>query len=174
MKIKNYIPGCSERVFDVFQFDRHVSNNVKTQVGVESELFRFDEISTKYWKVVSRLNGIVSTIYLRLRYGSPETHLYFGSVNGNIVHVEWIVPSKKIKSRYPFVRDGSFFIISCVTESAFRGKRIYPNQICKVVGSEIKTDVYWIAAAQSNIASLKGIKRAGGRKAGEYVFMVIT
>ena len=167
--INNYILGYSERVFDVFKFDKHLSDKIKSRVEVESKLLRVDAVSSEQWKHVHCIQGLIVATYLRLRYGSPDTHIILGYVDGKIAHVEWVVPSKKIRSRYPHVTDRTYFITACVTSPQFRGKRIYPNQLRKVVDSQIENEVYWGSTEQSNIASLKGIKRAGGRKTGEYV-----
>lgn len=160
--------GYSEARSEVFTFSK-LSQEVNPRIKLETKLLRLSEVTAQQWRQLKQLQGKRSVLYLRLRYGSPDTYILLAFAKGKPVYVQWIVPSKKIRSRYSFVKKNSYFIIACLTAPDFRGLGIYPSQIQKVVQSDIQSETYWGKTSRDNIPSLKGIYKAGGVKVGEFV-----
>lgn len=161
--------GMSQNTFEVYTLPTGISHRIVPQIDLDTKLLRLPEISSLQWKQLEKLQRKSSAWYLKLRYGSPDTYLLLAYSQENLIHTEWIVPAKKMKPRYPFISDNSFSIISCYTSEAFRGMKIYPSQIQKIMEGNIPTNVFWIWAETENIASLNGIRKAGGVKAGNFV-----
>lgn len=161
--------GYSQRRFEVFTFPENFTHKVCAKIRLETNLLPLGEVTTQQWKQLKQLRGRLAVWYLRWRYGSPETYILLAFVEKILAHIEWVVPAYMLKSRYPFVCDNSYSIISCLTEQSFRGLGIYPSQIQKVVASGMQAKMFWIWTASTNIPSLKGIRKAGGVKVGEFV-----
>ena len=147
---------------------KHVFDTVVPKVKVDTKLVRMDEMRLSQWRQLKELQGFFSVRYLKFRYGSRNTYILLAYVEKKLVHVQWIVPAKRINRRYPFVTEDSYCIISCLTSQEFRGLGIYPSKIQHVVRSNILAKSFWIWTACTNIASLKGITKAGGIKVGEF------
>jgi len=141
--------------------------NAKIQVG--TKLLRLGEVTGEQWQQLRQLQGRFATFYLRFRYGAPDTRILLAFADAELAHVGWIVPAYKLQARYPFVSDGSYSIISCLTTGRLRGLRIYPSQIQKVVQSDVSAKRFWIWTESTNTPSLKGIGKAGGIKVGEFI-----
>jgi hypothetical protein len=109
------------------------------------------------------LQGRLASKYLRWRYGSNGTRLLMLYLSNKLVHVQWIVSGKSIGKRYPFVKSHQWAIISCLTSVHARGLGIYPWALRVVKQSGIAGN-YFIWAEEKNVASLKGIEKAGGRQ----------
>jgi len=148
---------------------KEASNIVSPKVKVDTKLLRMDKVTPLQWGELKQLQGQFDVLYLRLRYGAPNTYILLAYVEETLAHVEWIVPANRIKSRYSFVSEGSYSIISCLTAPRFRGLGIYPSQIQKVVRSDIPAKTFWIWTPVNNIPSLKGIHKAGGTKVAQLV-----
>jgi hypothetical protein len=146
-----------------------MAQTVSPKVSVDTEVVRIKHLTSLQWRHLKQLQGLLNVLYLRLRYGSADTRVLLAYSESALVHAEWIVPARKIRGRYPFVSTGSYAIISCLTSPRFRGLRIYPSQIQRVVKSSIATEEFWIWSASDNVASLKGIRKAGGAKVAELV-----
>jgi hypothetical protein len=138
-------------------------------VKLDTRILPIKVLTNKDWKQIKKLQGRLGTIYLKWKYGSPETMILLGFVEGKLAHIQWIVPAEKIKARYPFVTEGSYSIISCLTSQRFRGLGIYPSQIQKVVESDVPAKIFWIWTPSTNAPSLKGIRKAGGIKVAEII-----
>lgn len=147
---------------------KEISSIAVLKVKVDTKLLRINDLTHRQWKQLKQLQGRLAVSYLKLRYGSPNTYILLAYVGEALTHVEWIVPASRIKSRYHFVSEDSYSIISCLTAPRFRGLGIYPSQIQKVVQS-IRAKMFWIWTVSTNTSSLEGIRKAGGMKAGELV-----
>lgn len=95
--------------------------------------------------------------------GGNEPFLAFSE--GKIAHMSWLFHPPKVKETLVVFHlcEGQCFIGACLTSPEFRGKNIYP-----VVLQHILRDVFtrgtkavFIAAAPSNIASMRGVEKAG-------------
>lgn len=142
---------------------------VTPAVEVDTKLLSMRALTRQQWKKVRRLQSPFRVWYLRFRYGSADTYMLLGFVEEKLAHIQWIVPASVIKSRYTFVSENSYSIISCLTSQSFRSLGIYPSQIQKVVESNIPAKTFWIWTASTNTPSLKGIRKAGGVKVAELV-----
>jgi hypothetical protein len=160
--------GYSRMEGEVFKF-RKDYEDVAPKVSIETKILRPNEVTIRQWKQLKQLQGKFAVTYLKLRYNSPDTRILLAFCEGKLIHVEWVVPAKKIQRRYHFVTENSYLIISCLTSPDFRGKGVYPSQLRRVVESSIPTDTYWGLAESKNIPSLKGIHKAGGVKVGEFI-----
>jgi len=161
--------GYSQTIYEVFVFTKKACRRIEPKVEVETKLLPLGAVTREHWRQVGQLQGRLAVSYLKFRYGSANTYVLLAYFGEELVHAEWIVPAEKIKGRYPFVADGSYSIISCLTLQSFRGLGIYPSQIQKVVKSNIQAETFWIWTASTNAQSLKGIGKAGGIKVGEFV-----
>ena len=148
---------------------KDLSDTVVPKVKVDTTLSQMNGLTNRQWQQLKRLQGRLAVSYLKLRYGSANTYILLGYVERILVHVQWIVPGRKIKSRYNFVTADSYSIISCLTLQGFRDLGIYSSQVQKVIESNIPTKMFWIWTASTNIPSLKGIRKASGVKVGEFV-----
>jgi hypothetical protein len=161
--------GYSQKRHEVFTFPENLPQKVDSKIQIETKLLRLGEATTQQWMDLRKLLGRFAVLYLKWRYGSPETYILLAYVDKTLVHIEWIVPANKIRGRYPFVTKDSYSIISCLTSQSFRGLGIYPSQIQEVVKSNIPAKLFWIWATYSNVPSLRGIGKAGGVKIGEFI-----
>ena len=148
---------------------KNLPQRVTAKVDLNPKLLRLNELTTEHWRLLRGLQGRFAVLYLKWRYGSPQTYILLAYIGKTLAHVEWIVPACKIKARYPFVTDGSYSVISCLTSMEYRGWGIYPSQIQQVIRSEIPSHTYWMWANSNNMGSLRGIRKAGGVKVGEFV-----
>jgi hypothetical protein len=161
--------GYSRVEYEVFTLGRDIPREISAKVQVNTKICRLGELTARHWRRLRELQGTFGTLYLRLRYGSADTHVLLAFVEEELVHVEWIVPAQKIRKRYWFVENNSYSIISCLTAKKFRGRRIYTSQIQEVARSDIPAKAFWIWTATANIPSLKAIRKAGAVKVAELV-----
>ncbi len=164
------IVGGSRTRNEVFVLKKNeISDIVTPKVKVGTKILPLRGLKGNQLREVRRLQSRAAVAYLRLRYGSLNTYILLAYVEEALSHVQWIVPAKKIKGRYPFVTEGSYSIISCLTAPRFRGLGIYPAQLGRVMESAIPSNKYWIWTASDNISSIKGIRKAGGIKVREFI-----
>jgi hypothetical protein len=161
--------GYSRTRNEVFTLAKKLPQRADPKIKVDTKLLQLLEVTAEQWRQVKRLQGLFPALYLKWRYGSPDTFILLAFVDQILSYIEWIVPARKIKSRYSFVSEDSYSIISCLTEPRFRRLGIYTSQIQKVVESDIPAKMFWIWTESTNIPSLKGISNAGGIKVGEFV-----
>ncbi|MHC4474804.1 MAG: hypothetical protein ACYTEL_04120 [Planctomycetota bacterium] len=163
--------GKSQALNELFVFKRETTlNSVDPKTVVATEILPLSGLKRHHLKRLRRLQGQFAVSYLKFKYSSPNTHVLLAYVNEDLAHAEWIVPWYRLRRRYSFVTKDSYSIISCFTAERFRGLAIYASQIQRVVRSDIPSSVYWMWAESTNVASLKGICRAGGTKVGEFLF----
>ena len=162
--------GASQTRNEVFVLKKDKTSDIVTdRVKVTTKILPLRALKHSQLRELSELQGKAAVSYLKFRYGSLNTYILLAYVGKTLAHVEWIVPASKIRFRYNFVTNDSYSIISCLTSQSFRGLGIYPSQIQKVVESDIPARMFWIWTASTNIPSLKGIRKAGGVKVGEFV-----
>lgn len=161
--------GNSRTRNEVFTLPEKIPQKIDPKVELNTTLLRLGAMTAQQWGQLKQFQGKYTTLYLRFRYGGPDTHVLLAFIERELVHVEWIVPARKLKRRYCFVPDNSYSIISCLTRQDLRGLGIFPSQIQRVVKSDIPAKMFWVWAASTNAASLKGIRKAGGIKVGEFI-----
>lgn len=161
--------GYSRIKYEVFVFPDKQAQGVEPKIEIDTKLLQLSEVTAKQWRRLQDLQGRLAALYLKWQYGSPDTHILLAFTRGRLAHVEWVVPARKIRPRYPFVTENSYSIISCLTARRFRGLRVFPAQLRKIIDSAIPSDQYWIWTASGNLSSIKGIRKAEGVKVGEFV-----
>jgi len=161
--------GYSRIKHEVFTVSKNLPQTVTAKVELNTKLLHLNEFTAEHRRLLRGLQGRFTVLYLKWRYNSPQTYILLTYVDKTLAHIEWIVPAGKIMGRYPFVTEGSYSIISCLTSQSFRGLGIYPSQIQKVVESDIPTKMFWIWTPSTNTPSLKGICKAGGIKVAELI-----
>jgi hypothetical protein len=92
---------------------------------------------------------------------------YTLSIDGRLAHYSWVQRS----SSHPIteagvsvpVGDGAFFIYHCQTAEWARGRGLYPSTLERIVNDCFAEGEFtaWIYTAKKNVASQKGILRAG-------------
>jgi hypothetical protein len=161
--------GYSKRKHKVIRFPKNPAQKVESRIEVDTKLLYLKELDDQDWRQLKKLQGQLDVFYLKRRYGSSDTRILLAYVEGELAHVDWVVPARKIMHRYHFVTNNSYFIIASLTSRSFRGQRIYPSQLQYILRSDILTDVYWGLVEDENIASLKGVERSGGIYAGDFI-----
>ena len=161
--------GYSRIEYEVFLFPEKPVEGIEPKIKINTKLLRMADITTEQWQKVRQIQNSLGVLYLKWRYGSSRTYVLLAYCGKKLVHIEWLVPAEKIKSRYPFVSRDSYAVISCVTVEDFRGQGVYPSQLQKVVESDIYASKFWIWTATDNTPSLKGIRKVGGIKVGEFI-----
>lgn len=162
--------GYSSTKNEVFVLQKDkIPDVVAIRTKITTKILPLLALSKSVRREAKELQGKAAFAYLKYRYDSPNTYILLAYVEGMLAHVAWIVPASKIRGRYPFVTEKSYSIISCLTSQGLRGLGIYPSQIQKVVKSDIPAKMFWVWAASTNAASLKGIRKAGGVKVGECI-----
>lgn len=155
---------------ELFVFDKDIETQVASKVHLDTSIKTLDACTSQDWQRIRTLQGGLQVLYLKYRYGSRNTYILCGYADGgDLAHIEWIVPAYKIRHRYPFIEDNCYAVISCLTSSKYRGMNIYPSQLQKVAQSEIPAERYFIWAESDNVASIKGIQKAGARKVADIV-----
>lgn len=161
--------GYSEIKHIVFTLPRDTVTVVSPMVKLDTRILPIKVLTNKDWKQIKELQGRRETIYLKWRYGSTDTYILLAYIDDKICHIEWLVPSYRIKKRYPFVIKGSYALVSGLTPEKYRGLGIFPSQLRNIGESDIPAEIWWVWAKSTNIPSLKGIRKAGGIKVGELV-----
>ena len=105
---------------------------------------------------------VVRIIFWVLTMG--KARLYICRKGGKLVHTSYVIPKC---CKFPFLSNVDYEIGPCMTYPAFRGKGYYPmmlRYISSTVGTE-KT-VFYMIVDEDNIASIKGIEKAGFQRCG--------
>ena len=95
-------------------------------------------------------------------FGKARVYCY--RQNGQLVHTSYVVPKCY---KFPFLSKHDYEIGPCTTYPDYRGKGYYPlmlKYICSTVGTE-KT-IFYMIVDENNIASIKGIEKAGFQRCG--------
>ena len=161
--------GYSLYKHQVYTFPKTLTNIVTAKTNISSKILLCNDLSRHELDQIIRIQGSFALRYLLFRYGSPQTYILLAYTDRSLAHIQWLVPAKKIRSRYSFVPPDSYSLISCLTAPQFRGLNIYPNQIQHVLQSDIPANSFWIWAVSNNHASLRGIQKAGGIMAGKFI-----
>jgi len=98
----------------------------------------------------------------------PEADCYVGLDGERLVAVHWVSTDKEVNGLVP-LEEGDFVIGPCATAPSHRGRGIYPavlSCICAERRSRGERRAFMVVA-QDNHASIRGIEKAGFRRAGE-------
>ena len=161
--------GYSKVKHVLFELSPIIKEEVSSKIKVNSVMLHTYELTREHWLKLKQLQGRWQVLYLKWRYGSPETYIQLTFTEQDLVHVEWVVPASKMSLRFPFVKNDSYSIISCLTSRNYRGLGIYPSQIQHVLKLNKSGESFLIWTSSSNSASVKGIEKAGGTKIAEFV-----
>lgn len=161
--------GYSKLEYEIFAFPAKPYNLSNPKIELISEIIPVNRISSGQWKDIKKLQGSLSVTYLRWKYSSSETKVLLAYTNENLAYIHWIVPDSKISKRYPFINKNSYAIISCLTANDYRGLSIYPSQLQKTLSHENFNKLFWIWCTRENIASKKGIIKAGAKHKGVFI-----
>ena len=107
--------GSSRVEYEVFTLPKTLPEILQPKVEIDTQLFPLKALTHRLWNQLIKLQGHRRALYLKWRYGSSDTYILMAFIQQLLAHVEWIVPAKKIRGRYPFVSDNSYSIISCLT-----------------------------------------------------------
>jgi hypothetical protein len=121
---------------------------------------------------VDRLSEIgsfeVSAALERLRRGDQ---CYTVCLEGRLAHYSWVQRSGSHliaeAGMSVAVTDGEFWIYDCRTADWALGRRIYPATLARIIGDHFLAgySTAWIYTSRENIASQRGILRAGFKPA---------
>jgi hypothetical protein len=144
-------------------------SQVQPGIDVKFELCKVQEISKHVRGQIAQLQSYLYYMYLRLRYGTSETLLGLAWHDKKLAHASWIIPAEACKARYDFIPKGNYIIGPCRTSSCYKGQGIFPFVLQQLVSCLPGRQECWIFANEDNIASLKGISKAGAKKVGTFV-----
>ena len=152
---------------EVFVIPHHAAlEHAVAHQALKTEIVSLHSVTRIQWRRVLRLMSHRAAHYLRWCYGSKETRLLLCSDGAELVHVEWIVPWHRIQRNYPFIPDGAYAVISCLTGRDFRGRGIFPSQLQRLAQLEQFGGGIWIWTNESNASSRRAIQKAGGMRVG--------
>lgn len=92
---------------------------------------------------------------------------YVAYLNGSLVHYSWVrrsgVQAIPEAGYDHTISPGEFWIYHCWTHGRARGQRIYPCVLMEIAAYEFRSGLAtaWIYTTEDNIASQRGIQRAG-------------
>jgi hypothetical protein len=144
-------------------------NDIAPKIEVKTEILPLQSLSKKITAEIITLQGRWSFMYLYFTYGSEETYLALARVSKQLVHISWVSPYKKCKRRFPFIPERACMIGPSQTVSSFRGNRIYPFVLQQISRSLSGYDEHWICVHEKNVASIKGIEKAGAKHVGRFI-----
>ena len=98
-----------------------------------------------------------------LTFGKAKIY-YLTDEHGEVIYTSYIIPAC---FKFPFMKSGDLEIGPCYTSPQFRGQGIYTKVLKSIVGLGGKNTLYYMIVDENNIASVKGIERAGFSKCGE-------
>jgi len=143
--------------------------DIVPQIEVKTEILPLYSLDKQVVEKIVGLQSRLSFVYLRFVFGSAETYLALAWMGEQLVHIGWITPSKKCKKRFPYIPEKAYMIGPCQTAPSFRGNRIFPFVLQQISRSLPGCDEYWISANEKNLASIRGIEKAGARHVGRFV-----
>jgi hypothetical protein len=149
------------------------ANDISTEctAKIEDIECRIEKSNNLKFSVFYRLlkfYGIVRFIYLFVRYGKSNTYInYIIDESHNIIYSSLIVPSYKLKKKYDFTTIKKYSIIACKTRKKFERKGLYSSQLSIIKNSHISENGYIIWTSIDNVASNRGIIKAGGKRIAE-------
>ncbi len=146
-----------------------INQYVTPKIKLRTEILPLSDLSKKVTNAIIKLHGLKDFLYLRLIYGSPKTFITLLWAGEKLVHIEWVIPSKKMKKRFPFLPQESYMISAVLTIPAFRGNNIFSYAIQQTFGGIEECDEYWILVGRRNRASIKAIEKSGAKHVGHFI-----
>ncbi len=93
-----------------------------------------------------------------------KAKIYYVADADDLMHTSYVVPQC---SKFPFLGKNDYEIGPCFTYPQYRGKGIYPNVLRHICNSLGNSDTsFYMIVDDANIASVKGIEKAGFKKYG--------
>ncbi len=77
--------------------------------------------------------------------------------NEDLMHTSYLLPKCY---KFPYMKEGEYCIGPCLTYPQYRGKGIYP-QVLKYILQYVNYSTVYMVVDEKNIASIKGIEKAG-------------
>lgn len=103
----------------------------------------------------------IKTFTLRLYFSLitfNKTRIFYVVKNGVVAHYSYVIPKC---FKFPFLKENDYEIGPCQTKKEFRGQGLYPMVLKKIVATEFSSSNYFMIVHESNVCSIKGIKKAG-------------
>jgi ribosomal protein S18 acetylase RimI-like enzyme len=104
---------------------------------------------------------------------------FYAYCGDSMVHHSWvilgpeeIIPGIKDRKSLFSIDHKSAYIHYCVTTSDWRGKGIYPfvlSEICRILDKQLERQSIFITVTGNNVASIRGILKAGFKKFGNII-----
>ena len=89
--------------------------------------------------------------------------LFYVLDGDNIIHYSYVL---RKNYKFPFMKKSDLEIGPCYTCKEYRGKGIYPRVLKKIVASGLEGSRFFMIVEESNLSSIKGIKKAGFKECG--------
>ncbi len=164
-----HVWGYSKTRFELFELQPRSLTALTPAVDIDTHVTPVGTLNRNQWRQLQRLQGILPTWYLRWRYGSDQTYVLLAYLKEKLVHVEWLVPAEKLRSRYPFLSIGSYSLISCLTDEHCRGLGIFSSQMQCAAKAGFVRQQCLVWAASTNHPSIRAIRKAGAAGIGHFV-----
>ena len=110
------------------------------------------------------------------RFG--DSYAYGVYCGGRLAHISWLLPPQAIARDLPRVvpgTEGDAEITGCETLAEFRGRGIYPFAIQRLIDTAREKELrrVFMKTSPENLASQRGIERAGLRRIGSAVLVTL-
>ncbi len=92
-----------------------------------------------------------------------EGWIFFAVCDQQLCHYTIVTPARQFQKMFPIIEPGTQMIGPCLTESAFRGRAIYPrllSHVTRTVG-ELRRWPFYIYTHLANTGSIAGMEKAG-------------
>ena len=166
MRAKFYSQYISE-VFVLYRGQQ--LDEVVPKIEVKTEILPLLYLDKKVTEEIIKLQGYFSFAYLRLFYGSPETFLGLAWVGEKPALIEWAIPSRKLRHRYPFLPEKAYVLVDSYIAPQFVDDRIHLFLLQQIISSLPASNEYWVLVNEKHLASIRGIEKAGAKHVGRYV-----
>lgn len=140
--------------------------------GLEIEVIRAGEcLATDQKRFVRRYCSPLQLWYLLRLRGLGVGWLFLVRVGDQFVHYTFVTRAKWYRKELPVITEPRALLVGpCRTESAFRGRAIYPRVLQYVVNRLAGEGhgPFYMHVTPDNVASVRGIEKAGFTRCGAW------
>lgn len=87
-----------------------------------------------------------------------KARIFYVEQEGEILHTSLVIPSCR---KFPFLNKCDYEIGPCFTDESARGRGYYPQTLDFIIKNLKNAQDFYMIVDDENIASIKGIKKAG-------------
>ena len=143
-----------------YYFYKYGSNNINLSLHEDFELNWFKP--SLFQLKIHQGSSLIYFYWFIITLGAYEVFYIREKSSNKIVHYSNILPKTW---QFPFMKKRELHIVSCHTDSNFRGRGLYPFAIRSIAQKYF--DKCWIISDFKNTASNRGILKSGFQLVGE-------